>query len=87
MLVLQPTKELIEKTVRDELLRRATPPRYHVFHGDIVKGTVAGAITDHFNAADAQGQIVFATHAVLSCVPYWDKKREWHVLIDEDFRS
>jgi hypothetical protein len=86
VLVLQPTKELIEKTVRDELLTRGRPPRYHVFHGDIVEGAVAGAITNHFNVADAEGQIVFATHAVLSCVPYWATKREWHVLVDEDLQ-
>jgi hypothetical protein len=47
VLILQPTKELIEKTVRDELLRRATPPRYHVFHGYIVEGAVSGASEEH----------------------------------------
>jgi hypothetical protein len=86
VLVLQPTKELIEKTVRDELLSRPMPPRYHVYHGNNVQGAVAGAITEHFNNTDDEGQLVFATHAVLSYVPYWANKREWHVLIDEDLQ-
>jgi len=62
------------------------PPRHHVFHGDNVEGAVASAITRHFNDADAEGQIVFATHAVLSYVPYWANKRDWHVLVDEDLQ-
>lgn len=86
VLVLQPTKELIEKTVRKELLSEARPPRHHVYHGDNVEGAVASAITNHFNETDAEGQIVFATHAVLSYVPYWANKRDWHVLIDEDLQ-
>jgi hypothetical protein len=86
VLVLQPTKELIDKTIQNELLSAKGPPRHHVFHGDNVDGAVASAITTHFNAADAEGQIVFATHAVLSYVPYWANKRDWHVFIDEELQ-
>ena len=38
---LQPTKELIERTVQEELLRRPDAPTYKVFHGDTVPGSVA----------------------------------------------
>jgi hypothetical protein len=58
------------------------PPRYHVYHGNNVQGAVAGAITEHFNNTDDEGQVVFATHAVLSYVPYWANKREPGALAD-----
>jgi hypothetical protein len=86
VLVLQPTKELINKTVQDELPLFGRPPRHHVFHGGTDEGRVASAITNHFNAADDGGQIVFATHASLSHVPFWANKRDWHVLVDEEIQ-
>ena len=86
VLVLQPTKELIERTVRDELLAKPKPPRNHVFHSDVVDGPVASAITNHFKDARPDGQIVFATHAVLPFVGYWAGKSDWHVLIDEELQ-
>jgi hypothetical protein len=62
------------------------PPRYHVFHGGNCGGAVASAITKHFKETDNAGQIVFATHAVLSYVRFWANKRDWHVFIDEDIQ-
>jgi hypothetical protein len=47
---------------------------------------VASAITKHFKETDNAGQIVFATHAVLSYVRFWANKRDWHVFIDEDIQ-
>jgi hypothetical protein len=38
-LILQPTKELINKTVQKELLVQPNPPGYGVFHGDTVSGS------------------------------------------------
>ena len=35
---------------------------------------------------DPDGQIVFATHAVLPFVGYWAGKSDWHVLIDEELQ-
>jgi hypothetical protein len=86
VLFLQPTTELIEKTVKNEILCLDRPPRHHVFHGGNSAKSVAGAIARHFKEADEEGQIVFATHAVLPFVPYWANKNDWHVLIDEDIQ-
>ena len=86
VLLVQPTRELINKTVTDELLARPRPPRYHVYHGDTAPGAVASAVTKHFNDAEAEGQIVFITHAVMPFVPFWANKRDWHVLVDEEFQ-
>jgi hypothetical protein len=86
VLILQPTKELIERTVREELLAQPQPPRHYVFHSDVVGGPVASAITSHFKDAGPGGQIVFATHAVLPFVGFWAGKRDLYLLIDEELQ-
>jgi hypothetical protein len=65
VLVLQPTKELIERTIRDELLTLSQPPRHHVFHGDVVKGAVASAITKHFKDAGPDGPLLPDSYELL----------------------
>ena len=46
VLILQPTKELIAKTVTEELNRHPGAPQYHVFHQDTVAGSsVASEMT------------------------------------------
>ena len=84
ILFVQPTTELIEKTVKYEILCLDRPPRHHVFHGGNTPGSVASALVRHLKETDEEGQIVFITHSVLPFVPYWPNKSDWHVLIDED---
>src|ERR1700675_2477134 len=87
ILVLQPTKELIDKTVGRELLTRPNPPRHKVFHGGVVSGSVAAALTDHLKQhADDEGQIAFATHQVLPYIGFWANKKTWNVFIDEELQ-
>jgi hypothetical protein len=83
VIVLQPTKELIDKTVQEELLRQPNPPKYNVFHGGTVAGFVAARLTDYLKEADDEGQIIFATHQVLPYVRFWANQDTWHVFIDE----
>jgi hypothetical protein len=60
-LILQPTKELINKTVQKELLAHPNPPPHYVFHGDAVfEGSVAGELTRFFREAEDVGQVAFA---------------------------
>ena len=87
VLILQPTKELIAKTVAEELNRQPGVPQYHVFHQDTVGGSsVASEITRFFNAAEDAGQIVFATHQVFPYIPHIANKGDWHVLVDEELQ-
>ena len=83
IIILQPTKELIDKTVQEELLRRPDAPTYKVFHGDTVCGSVAHNLTEYLKQTDDEGQIVFATHQVLPYVRFWPNQDTWHVLVDE----
>ena len=87
VLILQPTKELIAKTVAEELNRQPRVPQYHVFHQDTVAGSsVASEMTRFFNAAEDAGQIVFATHQVFPYIPHIANKGDWHVLVDEELQ-
>jgi Rad3-related DNA helicase len=86
VLILQPTKELISKTVEQELNRQPKPPQCRVFHGDTVSGSVAGELTRFFNEPEHFAQIVFATHQVLPHIPYIANKSDWHVLVDEELQ-
>ncbi len=87
VMILQPTKELINKTVGEELLARTNPPRYRMFHQDTVVGkSVAGELTKFFNEPDDFVQIVFATHQVLPYIPFIANKSDWHLLIDEEMQ-
>jgi hypothetical protein len=82
-IILQPTTKLIDKTVQEELLPRRNPPRYEVFHGGTVSGSVAQALTDYLKQTDDEGQIIFATHQVLPYVGFWANQETWNVFVDE----
>jgi superfamily II DNA or RNA helicase len=86
VVILQPTKELINKTVAEELQTRINRPRYRVFHQDVVFGrSIAGEMTRFFREPEeCSPQIVFATHQVLPYIPFIANKRDWHLLIDEE---
>jgi len=86
VLVVQPTRELIDRTVNEELLARPDPLDYRVIHGGTIPAdtSVALELANHFKSCDDGGQIVFVTQSVLPYVPFWTKKRDWHVFIDEE---
>ena len=85
-LVLQPTRELIEKTV-SQIRARPEPPEVFVFHRDKVgDGGVAKALAEHIKDCPAFGQIVFATHAVLPHVKFLARRDEWQVFVDEELQ-
>jgi superfamily II DNA or RNA helicase len=75
----QPTRDLIDKTVEEELGSRHSPPPYKVLHGGTVgEGSVAKAIVQLFKQPSTT-QIVFTTHAALPVVPYWENASDWDV--------
>ena len=83
-LIVQPTKQLIDRTVERELLNRPSPPDHKVFHGDIFPGNVAKELMAWINAfGGSGGQIVFITHQLLPHIPYFPNKQDWRVFVDE----
>ncbi|WP_306222536.1 DEAD/DEAH box helicase family protein [Bosea beijingensis] len=83
-LIVQPTKDLIDKTVADEL--EQIGPSYPVtrFHGGRGSGFVVGAIVQHLRQAKPdQGEIVFITHEAFVRLPYVHRPGDWVLLFDE----
>jgi hypothetical protein len=86
VIIAQPTKALIDRTVANELLPICGKIPYKVFNEDsVARGTsVAREIVDYLNNAEPVGQIIFITHQVLAYLPHIANKSDWHVLVDED---
>ncbi len=86
VILLQPTRELIDKTVQDELLSRSSPPLHKVFHQGVIGGSVSKALADDLQGGSDVPRIVFATHHVLPHIKHFGDKSEWHLLIDEEMQ-
>ena len=83
--IAQPTKELIDKTVREELEIIPDHPAYRVFHGDTVGAkSIAKRLIDYLKDPEEGGQIIFITHALLPLVRFWPNKGDWDLLVDEE---
>jgi hypothetical protein len=88
VLILQPTIELIERTIERELRTRPNAPTHYVFHGGTVHNrSVAAELSDFSRGADIDGSLVFATHQVLPHIPFLAEKHLWDVLVDEELQS
>jgi len=88
VLVLQPTRELIDRTVREEVQSRLNPPQVRVIHrGTVGDGKVSKALADYVREAPDIPEIVLATHQVLPHIKQFANKNEWHVLIDEALQA
>ena len=84
LLIVQPTRHLIDKTIMDELGQIA--PSYPVtrFYRDRVSGSVVGAIVQHMKQAKpGQGEVLFITHEAFVRLPYLHRKSDWVLLFDE----
>jgi hypothetical protein len=88
VMIVQPTKELITKTIEGELKGQLKPLDYKVFNQDTVSSgcSVAREITQYLNGAKDVVQIIFVTHQVFPHIPYFANKRDWHLMIDEEMR-
>ena len=87
VVVLQPTKELINKTIERELLTRKNAPAHRAFYSVPGSSTsVSRQLTEHFQYPPDLGHIVFATHQVLPFIRFWANQSLWHVFVDEELQ-
>ena len=88
VLFVQPTTDLIDMTIADEVGRLRPKPMHTPIHGkwsDSKKG-VGKRLAEHLKDFGSEGQIIFVTHQVLEHVRYWPtNKRDVHLIIDEEF--
>jgi hypothetical protein len=89
VLILQPTRELIDRTVKDELQARAGPTPVRVFHRGAIGGDakLSKALADYIQNPPDTPEIVFATHQVLPHIKHFATKGEWHLLVDEGLQA
>jgi hypothetical protein len=83
VLILQPTRDLLEKTAAEEI----HPFPFKIFHKGTVEGSVAKALADYVGEVpDDVQEVVLATHQVLPHIKNFANKNKWHVLIDEELQ-
>lgn len=81
VLIVQPSKLLIAKTVSDELAK-LSPVRHKIIDGD--HGThIVASIVAHFRETLPGGEILFITHSAFFRVPFLAHRDQWIVLMDE----
>jgi hypothetical protein len=86
VLFVQPTKELIDKTITEQLLPRSNAPPHQTFYGSSTGNSVARRITEHLKNPPDGGHIIFATHQVLPFVRFWPNQSRIHAFIDEELQ-
>jgi superfamily II DNA or RNA helicase len=85
VLFVQPSKLLINNTIRDELQTRDPSYPIRAIHGDtdLKTTSVVGEIAAYFKQVKDGGEVLFITHAAFMRLSYIQKKGNWHLIIDE----
>lgn len=83
VLFVQPTIELINKTIENELLTRHDAPLHIKFYREKGGGSVSRQLIQHLNEPPDCGHIVFVTHQVLPFIGFWPNRSDVHLVIDE----
>ena len=81
VLFVQPSIFLINQTLTD--LASLTPEvRFRAIHGETSDRVIAD-IVEHLKHTALDGEILFITHAALMLLPYFHRRQDWHVIMDE----
>jgi hypothetical protein len=81
VLFVQPSIFLISQTLAD--LASLTPEvRVRAIHGETSDRVIAD-IVEHLKHTAMDGEILFITHAALMLLPYFHRRQDWHVIMDE----
>jgi hypothetical protein len=80
-LIVQPTMALINETITDCSDIDSTV-RVRAIHGGTSDEVVAD-IVRHTKTTEAGGELLFITHSAFMLLPYFDRRRDWHIIWDE----
>ena len=81
VVIVQPSRRLINRTVEDELSKYPKIP-YRVIHGETDHAVIA-EIVRHLNAADDRPELLFITQAAFFRLPFFANRKRWTVILDE----
>lgn len=83
VLFVQPSRELISRTITETLEPLGPTYLYRVIHGD-TDANVTATIVRHFrDTTRYQGEILFITHAAFLRLPFLERASNWTVIVDE----
>jgi hypothetical protein len=81
VLVVQPSIFLINETLKD--IASLTPEvRVRALHGETCDRVIAD-IVEHAKHTTLDGEVLFITHSALMLLPYFHRRQDWHVIMDE----
>ena len=81
LLIVQPSLTLIDQTLAD--LASLSPAVAHrAIHGG-TSANVVGDIVAHSKACGQGGEVLLITHAAFMRLPYFDRRADWDVIVDE----
>ncbi len=84
VLFVQPSRELISRTINETLVPLVPSYSYRAIHGNTDGGNVVAAIVRHFRDTPRyQGEILFITHAAFLLLPFVERAGDWMVIVDE----
>jgi hypothetical protein len=81
VLIAQPSIFLITETMKD-LSSLLPQVRCRAIHGDNSEKVIADII-EHSKHTALDGEVLFITHSALMLLPYFHRKHDWHVIVDE----
>jgi hypothetical protein len=82
-LLLQPTTDLIDITIKTEFDGRSNGLLVKPFHGNSVGRNVAEKLAEYLASPEDCPQVVLATHQVLPILPNSKQRSGWHLIFDE----
>lgn len=84
ILFVQPSRELISRTITETFKPLGPTYRYRAITGDTHGGAVVAGIVGHFRDTPRnQGEILFITHAAFLLLPFLVRAGDWSVIVDE----
>jgi hypothetical protein len=82
VLIVQPTKELINKTA-NELKQQSSSVPLHVLHEDTVERSVVGEILAYLKQPLSDPHVLIITWSAFERLPFFNRRDNWHILTDE----
>lgn len=84
ILFVQPSRELISRTITETLETFQPTYSYRAIHAETHAGTVVAGIVAHFRDTPRyQGEILFITHAAFVLLTFLERAGDWSVVVDE----
>jgi hypothetical protein len=78
--IAQPSIRLIDESIK-RFRKRWPDVAVRAVHSDLCPN-VAGTVSEHTRASSG-GEVLFITHATLMQAPFWDRRKDWHLIVDE----